>query len=241
MNTIKLKININHVTTLHQTRKTLYPNPIQTTLRTKKTKTNQITIHLQKNHQHIINNNLPQLHKKLSIPLNLKITTTTKIQNITLTQHPNHITLIPKKQKKQTTKNNLDITKQINTLKTYITPFLKTNIPINMFINSQPIQIQTNTNINTQTIKLHTKNFTNTKTNKLTQKKLIQLKQKTKLNTKLNLKITTNHNLHYNNTLTILTIPQIIKLNINHTIITHTIFINIKQTIQNILLIINHK
>ena len=125
----------------------------------------------------------------------------------------------------------------MDVLKAYIAPFLEADIPVSMFIDSQPVQIQASADIGAQAIELHTGDFADAQTDELAQEELVRLEQGAKLGAELNLEVAAGHGLHYDNTLAILAIPQIIELNIGHAIVAHAVFVGIEQAVRDMLLV----
>lgn len=162
MTNLQLSMNINHITTVHNTHNKNMPNPVHTTLITQNTKTNKITTHLREDRHHIINSDIERLIAALRMPLNFKITTTAKIQAITLHHKPHAVYLVPKKRKEHTTKNGLKVAKQKSTLAAYITPLHNTKYHISLFITTNKTQIKAAHHINTPIIKLHSDTYANT-------------------------------------------------------------------------------
>ena len=121
----KLGVNIDHVATIRNARGEDYPDPLKAALFAEKNGADSITIHLREDRRHIVDKDLKNIKRKLTIPLNLEIAPTKEMLNIALKYKPESVCIVPEKRKEITTEGGLNLKKQKKTLKNIIAKMKK--------------------------------------------------------------------------------------------------------------------
>lgn len=109
---IKLGVNIDHVATLRQARKTFEPDPITAASLAVLGGADIITVHLREDRRHIQDRDVRLLRETVCTKLNLEMSTAPEIVDIALKTKPEQITLVPEKRQEITTEGGLDIVTQ---------------------------------------------------------------------------------------------------------------------------------
>src|SRR3989338_10779195 len=107
----RLGVNIDHVATLRQARKTRYPNQMAAAALVEKAGANQITVHLREDRRHIQDDDLRELRKTVSTLLNLEMAAVPEIVNIACEIKPDVVTLVPERRQERTTEGGLPVVK----------------------------------------------------------------------------------------------------------------------------------
>lgn len=166
MTIARLGVNIDHVATLRQARKSSYPSLIEAAKISIENGADQITIHLRKDRRHIQDNDIPSIleicqHKR-SI-LNLEICTDTQMIDSACYFKPDWVCLVPERIEEQTTEGGLNINsveiynsleKAVNKLREK-TP----NTKISLFIAPDPGIIEKILKLKVNAVEVHTGDY----------------------------------------------------------------------------------
>ncbi len=232
MTRVQLGVNVDHVATLRQARGTCYPDPVEAAVLAQEAGADQITIHLREDRRHIIDSDLPKMTNAVSIPINLEMAATDEMQRIALEHRPARITLVPEKREEQTTEGGLDVASHMSTLRQYITPFQDAGIVVSMFIDPDPHQIRASVETGAQAIELHTGDYADAATSEEQSAELQKLADGAVLGRELGLEVAAGHGLHYTNTQAILTIRDIVELNIGHSIVGRAVLVGMSAAVR---------
>ena len=110
----RLGVNIDHVATIRNARGEDHPNPLRAALLAEKSGADSVTIHLREDRRHIRDHDLKMIKKKLKIPLNLEMATTSEMLKIALKHKPDYVCIVPEKRAEVTTEGGLNLKKKIN-------------------------------------------------------------------------------------------------------------------------------
>ena len=119
---MRLGVNIDHIATLREARKTYEPDPIKGALIARDAGADQITFHLREDRRHIQDEDVYKLRSVIKeIPLNMEMAPTEEMKKIALDVKPERITLVPEKREEITTEGGLDVV----SIKDYLTEYIK--------------------------------------------------------------------------------------------------------------------
>jgi len=99
---MRLGVNIDHVATVRQARRTFEPSPLFAALLAQQAGAHQITLHLREDRRHIQEQDLELIKKAIHIPINLEMAPTKEMKEIALRTRPNRITLVPERREEIT-------------------------------------------------------------------------------------------------------------------------------------------
>ena len=141
------------------------------------------------------------------------------------------MTIVPEKRQELTTEGGLDVVKQKDMLKAYIKPLLDAGIIVSLFIDPDLEQVKASYQTGAQFIELHTGQYAEAFSTPEEDKAFEELKTASKYSNELGLKVNAGHGLNYQNVKRILTIPQMVELNIGHSIVSRAVFTGLKQAV----------
>ena len=113
----RLGINIDHVATLRNARGEIYPDPLKAALICQNSGADSVTIHLREDRRHIKDQDLKNIKKKLSIPLNLEMAPSEEMLRIAIRNNPDFVCLVPEKRQEVTTEGGLNVRRYKKVLK----------------------------------------------------------------------------------------------------------------------------
>ena len=114
---IFLGVNIDHIATLRQARKTRYPSPVEAALTAETAGADSITLHLREDRRHIQDADVAILRQVLKTKMNLEMAVTDEMLAIACATRPQDVCLVPEKREELTTEGGLDVAGQLQKLK----------------------------------------------------------------------------------------------------------------------------
>ena len=158
---VALQINVDHVATLRQARGVDYPDPVHAAVLCELAGADGITVHLREDRRHIVDRDVRVLRQTVKTVLNLEMAATDEMKAIALEVKPDLVTLVPEKREERTTEGGLDVRGGRGRLKDYVAELREAGIPVSMFIDPVPAQIDASTLVGAEVIELHTGDFAN--------------------------------------------------------------------------------
>ena len=230
----KLGVNIDHIATLRNARGETYPSPLRAALLGQKHGIDSITIHLREDRRHIRDIDLKNIKKNLNIPLNLEIAPTKEMLKIALKYKPDYVCIVPEKREELTTEGGLNLSKKNIFLKKMINELKKKHIRVSLFIEPKISDIKISKNLNAECVELHTGKYCRlSNMNKDANKEFVKIKKAAIFANKIKLQVHAGHGLTYKTAHKLAKIKNISEFNIGHFIISESVFLGIKKTINN--------
>jgi pyridoxine 5-phosphate synthase len=158
---IKLGVNVDHVATLRQARRALYPDPVEASLAAERAGASAITVHLREDRRHIQDTDLFGIHEAIKIHLNQEMAPLPEMLEIAMELHPDEVCLVPERREELTTEGGLDVAG----LKERLTPILErlslAKIGTSLFIDPEPRQIEAAAMLSVDFVEIHTGTYAN--------------------------------------------------------------------------------
>ena len=230
-NYCKLGVNIDHVATIRNARGGDHPNLLRAAKIVKTSNADSITMHLREDRRHIIDKDLFDIKKNVSIPINLEIAPTIEMVNIAIKLEPDSVCFVPEKREEVTTEGGLDIKENSEKLNKILQKMSNTNIKIACFIDPDFEQIKILKQLKIENIEFHTGKYALAEDNKSINYYLSELKKAIEYANDLGFNCHAGHGLNFKNVANIASIPQIQELNIGHFLIGESVFSGLEKTI----------
>ncbi|NYT26538.1 MAG: pyridoxine 5'-phosphate synthase [Candidatus Thiodubiliella endoseptemdiera] len=228
---IYLGVNIDHIATIRQARGTDYPSPIEGALLCEKAGADSITLHLREDRRHIQDRDVEILREKLTTKMNLEMATTDEMVAIADKIRPQDCCLVPEKREELTTEGGLDVASQISRMTDVCVQLKASNIVVSLFIDAQKTQIDAAKECSAPVIELHTGHYADT-TGAEQVAEFERIKAMATYAHSLGLQVNAGHGLTLENTMAIAELPEIVELNIGHSIIARAVFVGLAQATQ---------
>ena len=158
---MRLGVNVDHVATVRQARRTFEPSPVFAALIAQQAGADQITLHLREDRRHIQDRDLELIKELVTVPVNLEMAPTEEMKQIALRVRPDRITLVPERREEITTEGGLDVSSMKDFLKEFIKPLKEAGIEISFFIEPIKEQIDASVYAGADAIELHTGRYAN--------------------------------------------------------------------------------
>ena len=137
----ELCVNIDHVATVRQARRTYEPDPVQAAIEAEAGGADGITVHLREDRRHIQDADLPRIKEVVRTKLNLEMGTTEEMIRIAIGLKPQLAMFVPESRQEVTTEGGLDIAGQESRIREAVARLKGAGIPVSAFIDAQERQI----------------------------------------------------------------------------------------------------
>lgn len=227
-----LGVNIDHIATLRQARGTQYPDLIHAASIVEDAGADSITIHLREDRRHIQENDVRKLKDSLKKPMNLELALTDEMLLIAEEIRPKFCCFVPEKRAELTTEGGLNVASQLPKIKQSCKRLGEIGIRVSLFIDADEKQINAAAECLAPYIEIHTGHYADANNQKAVEKELDNIRRSIALAVKLGLKVNAGHGLNYENIKNIAAIPEILELNIGHSIISRAVFTGLSGAVK---------
>jgi pyridoxine 5-phosphate synthase len=226
-----LGVNIDHVATIRQARRTIEPDPVAAAVLAELAGAEGITVHLREDRRHMQDRDVKILRETVRTHLNLEMAATDEMVGIALEIQPDYVTLVPERREEVTTEGGLDIAGQVDRITEVVTQLQSAGIPVSLFIDADPAQIHASATSGAKFVELHTGSYAEAKGDAQV-KELAHLKLGCELAIQLGLRINAGHGLTYWNVYPVAQLPGMEELNIGHTIVSRAVLVGMERAVQ---------
>ncbi len=227
-----LGVNIDHIATIRQARRTVEPDPVMAAVLAELAGADGITVHLREDRRHIQDRDVQVLRQTVRTHLNLEMAATDEMVAIALVIKPDYVTLVPEKREEITTEGGLEIAKQADRLSHIVSLLQTAGIPVSLFIDADPQQIDASQAVGAQFIELHTGRYAEAKSEAERQHELQYLATGCARAIAAGLRVNAGHGLTYWNVYPIAQLPGMEELNIGHTIISRAVLVGLDRAVR---------
>ena len=233
-----LGVNIDHVATIREARKTIEPDPVWAAAAAELGGADAITIHLREDRRHIQDRDLEVLKKTVQVKLNLELAMNPLMVDIACRVAPDQVTLVPENRKEVTTEGGLDVVRYKKELTETVRKLHDAGIAVSLFIDPEPAQIETAASLLVPAVELHTGAYANAK--KDSQHELQILAEAATFVHQAGLILNAGHGLTYRNVTPIAEIQGMEELNIGHSIVARAVFVGMAEAVREMRDLIPH-
>jgi len=227
-----LGVNIDHVATLRNARGGVEPDVLTAVRICKECKVASITTHLREDRRHIKDADVEAIRMLPRTRLNLEMAMTDEMQEFALHIRPHAICLVPEKRQELTTEGGLDVAGQLGRAVEFVKPLLAKNIEVSFFIDPDVQQINAVSKTGAPFIELHTGKYSEAYGTPEEEMVFEELKGAAIFAQNFGLKVNAGHGLNYKNVHRMHEIPNLVELNIGHSIIARSIFVGLEQAVK---------
>lgn len=229
---LTLGVNIDHVATIRQARRTVEPDPVAAAVLAELAGADGITVHLREDRRHIQDRDVRLLRQTVRTHLNLEMAPTDEMVAIALEIKPDYVTLVPEKRAEVTTEGGIDIVSNLERFTAVVQQLQNANIPVSWFIDADPTQIAAAAKTQALFIELHTGKYADAVDEAHRYAELQNLTNGTKTAIDCGLRVNAGHGLTYWNVYAIACIPGMEELNIGHTIISRAVLVGMERAVR---------
>jgi pyridoxine 5-phosphate synthase len=231
----RLGVNVDHVATVRQARRSTYPDPVEAALLAEKAGADQITVHLREDRRHIQERDVEVLRQVVKTELNLEMAATQDMVALALRYRPDTVTLVPERREEVTTEGGLDVVTQRDAVQRAIRLLQDGNIRVSLFIDPDLDQVRMAHKLDADAVELHTGRYAEARGFEARTAELGRIRDAAKAAQKLGLAVAAGHGLNYVNTVPVGRIAEIAELNIGHAIVARATMYGMEDSVRAML------
>ena len=232
MKRTRLGVNVDHVATIRQQRGTRYPDPVKAAALAELAGADQITVHLREDRRHIQDRDLRLLRQTVEVPLNLEMACNEEILGIALDVRPDTVTLVPERREERTTEGGLDVVALEDTVREATERLHAAGIAVSLFIDPDEPQVDAARATGARIVELHTGDYAEAAPGDDRQRELDRLARAAAYAARCGLVVAAGHGLDYHNVTPVASIPEVVELNIGHSIVARALFVGLERAIR---------
>ncbi len=221
----KLGVNVDHVATLRQARRSVYPDPVAAARIAIAERVACITVHLREDRRHIQDADVFAIRALPDCRLNLEMAANDEIIAIALKARPDQVTIVPERREELTTEGGLDVAARPDFYRALAKTFADAKIPLSFFIDPDPHQVNACADTRAVAVEINTAAYSEAASEKQAVKALRDVQKAVYAARNLGLTVHAGHGLNYKNVSAIAAIEGIAELNIGHSIVAQAVYI----------------
>ena len=225
----RLYINIDHVATLRQARRTVEPDPVLAAIECENAGADGITAHLREDRRHIQDDDVERLKTTVRTVLNLEMACTAEMVAIASRLCPYQVTFVPERREEVTTEGGLDVTRDPKALRWAIEQLAAIGVRTSLFIDPDMDVVSRSRDLGAVAIELHTGRYAHHSNEPAV---LRALEDAARHGHEIGLAVHAGHGLTTRNVGPIATIAEIEELNIGHSIVSRAVFVGLAEAVR---------
>jgi pyridoxine 5-phosphate synthase len=223
METIHLGVNVDHVATLRQARRTPYPDPVTAALIAEQSGADSITVHLREDRRHIQARDVDILLRAVQTRLNLEMAVTDSMIELAIKHRPSDCCLVPERREELTTEGGLDVAGQKHRIADACRALAQHGIRVSLFIDPDAAQIEASAELGALVVELHTGAYAEA-AGAAVARELARIEAAVARARSVGLVVHAGHGLNYHNVTPVAAMRSIVELNIGHAIVAQALF-----------------
>ncbi len=234
----KLSVNVDHVATLRQARRTAYPDPVEAAQIAEKAGAAGITVHLRMDRRHIQDSDVERLRGAVKGKLNLEMSSAEEMARVALAVKPDQVTLVPERPEEVTTEGGLNLILYGRRIAGVAERLAAAGIAVSLFVDPDPRQIQALIPLKDGGItgfEINTDAYTRAADPDALAKELRQIAEVVEQGRAAGLQAYAGHGLRTDNVGPVATVPGMEELNIGHAIIARAVIVGIEAAVKEML------
>ena len=234
----RLFVNVDHVATIREARKTQEPDPLKAALMAEKMGADGITVHLREDRRHIQDKDLRIIHNNIGTKLNLEMAAVDEMVAIALELKPYQVSLVPEKRQEITTEGGLDVCSQVPELIDIRKRIKNEGILFSLFVDPDINQLDACKEVKADSIEINTGNYSELVAPKDVETELLRIQKASKYASDMGLRVFAGHGLNYDNVKAIVAIPEVEELNIGHFLVAQSVYMGMENAVKRMIQII---
>jgi len=236
---IELGVNIDHVATLRQARRTHEPDPVWAAVEAHLGGADGITVHLREDRRHINDDDVRRLRDLVHIKLNLEMAPTAEMLDIACRLKPEMAMLVPEGRQEITTEGGLDVVGHEQTLAAAVDRLAAAGIVTSVFIDAQREQVEAAARIGARVCEIHTGPYAHAfhargrdPESPAVVAELARIREAGAAIRALGMRFNAGHALNYFNVQPVAALPGVRELHIGHAIVARSVFVGLREAVR---------
>jgi len=236
---IELGVNIDHVATLRQARRTYEPDPVWAAVEAQLGGADGITVHLREDRRHIQDYDVRRLRELTHIKLNLEMAATDEMVAIACGLKPEMAMLVPEGRHEITTEGGLDVAGQEAKLKDAVARLADAGIVTSVFIDAELAQVEAAARIGARVCEIHTGPYAHAVHERGRDcdsapvlAEIDKIRRAGQAIRELDMRFNAGHALNYCNVQAVACLPGLRELHIGHAIVSRAVFVGMREAVR---------
>lgn len=234
---IRLGVNVDHVATLRQARRGDIPDPVEAALMAEKGGADGVTVHLREDRRHIQERDVELLRERVRTKVNLEMAVTAEMVGLAEKFRPDDACFVPERREELTTEGGLDVPAHRGKVQEAVKRLQGRGIRVSLFIDPKSDQIEMSREVGAHGVELHTGRYCNVSGDRT--KELEKIAAAASFARRLGLEVHGGHGLNYENVVPVARIPEMVELNIGHSIVARSIMVGMEQAVREMKELLN--
>jgi pyridoxine 5-phosphate synthase len=228
----RLYINIDHVATVRQARRTDEPDPVEAARLAEAAGADGITVHLREDRRHIQDADVEGLAPAVRV-LNLELATSADVLEIACRLRPYQATIVPERREEVTTEGGLDLGRPNPRLRDTIRRLEQSGARVSLFVNPDLAVLDAAKDLGVPAVELHTGRYAHTWRDG--DAALEELRRAARHAADMGLFVHAGHGLTYRNVAPVAAVPEIEELNIGHSVVSRAVMVGMRAAVEEML------
>lgn len=229
----ELGVNIDHVATVREARKTNEPDPVWAASLAELGGADGITLHLREDRRHIQDRDLHLLRQTVAVKLNLEVACDKEVIDIACQARPYQATLVPERREEVTTEGGLDVAGSKDRVGEAARRLQDAGVVVSLFLDPDADQIDAAAELGVDAVELHTGPYAHATAAYAGKEELATLREAARQIVEAGMTLHAGHGLTYRNVRPVAAIDQMCELNIGHSIIARAIMVGLEQAVRD--------
>lgn len=226
-----LGVNIDHVATVRQARRTVEPDPVWAAAEAQLGGADGITFHLREDRRHINDRDARLLKQTVTAKLNMEMSIALPIVKIALELRPDQCTLVPERREELTTEGGLDVVRLFRRVKPVVQRLRRAGIEVSAFIEPIPDQVQASADSGCHAVELWTGEYAHARTPRAIRTAIRNLAAGIEAGQRAGILVHGGHGLTYQNVQRVAAMEGFAEFNIGHSIVARAVFVGLRSAV----------
>ena len=222
---MRLAVNIDHIATLREARRAREPEPVAAALIAEIAGAQGITVHLRSDRRHIKERDLEILRQTIATKLNVEMAVTADMARVALQVRPDQVTLVPEKPQELTTEGGLDVVAHAVAVKDFTRQMHGAGIRVSIFLDAEVAQVRAAKAAESDAVEINTGRYA----------ELARIAEAAAAAGQDHLEVLAGHGLNYSNVVFLNAIPEIVELNIGHSIVARAALVGMDRAVRDMI------
>ena len=237
---MRLAVHIDHIATLREARKAREPEPVAAALVAEMAGAEGITVHLRSDRRHIKERDLEVLRQTIATKLNVEMAATADMARVALQVRPDQVTLVPEKPQELTTEGGLDVVAQSSAVKDFTRQMHGAGIRVSIFLDAEIEQVRAAKAAEADAIEINTGRYADALADEAAAE-LARIAAAAAAAGREHLEVLAGHGLNYTNVGALNSIPEIVELNIGHSIVARAALVGMDRAVRDMIALLRRR
>lgn len=232
---VRLFVNVDHVATLREARRTVEPDPLKAAHLAEKAGAHGITVHLREDRRHIQDADVHRIQEGIRTPLNLEMAAVEEMIRFALQIRPYQVSLVPEKRQEITTEGGLDVVSKKKHLQEVRRRMAEHDIRFSLFVDPDLTQLDAAREAGADSVEINTGLYTELADPAEVDRELEKIRKAARHGKSLGLRVFAGHGLNNENVVAIAAIPEIEELNIGHNLVARAVYHGMENAVREMM------